>query len=795
MRFTPMFALLAGAALAVPQAYAEAPEEGAQVIEEITVTARRREETVQDVPIPVTALAGEALKDRSADDLTDLTRLTPNMNFGQSGVARNTANVFLRGIGQVNWAPSQDPKIGTYVDGVYLGRPQGGVFDFLDIDRVEVLRGPQGTLFGRNTTAGLVHVISNRPTDYFDYSVGAGVGNDNARRVEGMVNLPLNDVLAARLAFQHREADGYVRNTGTGEDWNDENSMSARLSLRWTPNDRVHADLIFEAYRAREKGLLASCEWDAPADGSQAFTRPFLWTAWIFNVYDEMRDTCLATKPYRSNDNDPDSSSDADTYSTTLDLSIDLGFADLTSISSFRDLTSYNGTWGWGTDTVGIPSLLEVLGTVDDEGEQWSQEFRLAGTAMNDRLDWVVGVYAFEENNVIDLDVPIFRGATAPDCAVWPVWCAPSGIPGIPTLGILGLIYQGSSRNQTMDGTNSSQAIFGEVTWQIADAWSLTAGARYSRDKREFERSQTLIGGALQPGLSCREGAGPLRNGKTCFDDVSFTEVTPRAILSWDFADNVMFYFGWSKGYSSGGFNQDVAIRPYDPEISGNWEGGMKSTWGNGTRLLNITAFHNTYENQQITVSRVVGGQPTADLINAQQATLFGIEGEFRVELPANWYTQGVFGWMNGEYDEFTVLDNLSGPGLVPMIVERDLSDTEAVRGAPYTYSLAVGKTQVLGNGGTLAGQVGWAFRGRSYNTLETLQSSRQGKYGLLDARFVWSLPNGQTTISLTGNNLLGRLYYLGAVDLTAPGDVGTISKYWAEPRRFRLEVTHRLGR
>ena len=238
---------------------------------------------------------------------------------------------------------------------------------------------------------------------------------------------------------------------------------------------------------------------------------------------------------------------------------------------------------------MGIPSLLEVLGTVDDEGEQWSQEFRLTGTAMDDRLDWVVGVYAFKENNVIDLDVPIFRGATAPDCAVWPVWCAPSGIPGIPTPGILALIYQGSSRNQTMDGTNSSQAIFGEVTWQIADAWSLTAGARYSRDKREFERDQTLIGGALQPGLSCREGAGPLRNGKTCFDDVSFTEVTPRAILSWDFADDVMLYFGWSKGYSSGGFNQDVAIRPYDPEISGNWEGGMKSTWGNGTRLLNIS--------------------------------------------------------------------------------------------------------------------------------------------------------------------------------------------------------------
>ena len=133
--------------------------------------------------------------------------------------------------------------------------------------------------------------------------------------------------------------------------------------------------------------------------------------------------------------------------------------------------------------------------------------------------------------------------------------------------------------------------------------------------------------------------------------------------------------------------------------------------------------------------------------------------------------------------------------GQAPLIVERDLSDTEAIRGAPYTYSMALGKTQVLANGGTVAGQVGWAFRGRSYNTLETRQSSRQGKYGLLDARFVWALPNGQTSISLTGNNLLGRLYYLGAVDLTGPGDLGTNTKYWAEPRRFRLEVTHRLGR
>ena len=798
MRLKTLLVLLTGAFLTVPPIHAEDAGEGAQVIEELVVTARRREETVQEVPIPVTALSSEGLRDRAADDLTDLTRLTPNMNFNVSGVARNTSSVFLRGIGQVNWAPSQDPKIGTYVDGVYLGRPQGGQFDFLDVDRVEVLRGPQGTLFGRNTTAGLVHIITNRPTDEFDYSVGAGIGNDNARRVEGMLNLPLNDVLAARLAVQHREADGYVRNVGTGEDWGDENSTMARLSFRWTPNDRAHADLIIEAYRADETALLASCEWGGPPNGANAAPFSVMWAAWVLNIYDELRNACLGTSPYRSDDNDPDSSSDAETYSVTLDVSVDLGFADLTSISSFRDLTSYNGSWGWGTDAVGTASLIEVLGTTDDEGDQWSQEFRLAGTAMNDSLDWVVGVYAFEENNVINLDVPLFRGAVAPDCAVWPVYCLPSGIvPGLPLGVFVQAAFQGSgSRNQTMDGTNASQAIFGELTWRFADSWSLTAGARYSRDKREFERSDFNYGiGGPRPGHTCRPGAGPVRNGTTCMDDVSFNEVTPRAILSWDVAENVMLYAGWSKGYSSGGFNQDVAIRPYDPEISGNWEGGMKSTWANGTRLLNLTAFHNTYENQQITVSRIVNGLPTADLINAQEATLFGVEGEFRVELPAGWYTQGTFGWLNGDYDEFTVEDNLGLVGQESIIVVRDLSDTETVRGAPYTYSIGVGKTQVLANGGTLAGQVGWAFRGRVYNTLETRQSSRQGKYGLLDARFVWALPNGQTTISVTGNNLLGRVYYLGAVDLTAPGDLGTNSKYWAEPRRYRLEVTHRLGR
>ena len=788
--------VLLAAAFAAPPAHAQeqrGQEVDAEAHEELIVTARRREESAQDVPIPLTAMSEEMLRDRGIHDLRELTNVTPNLHFLNSGVNKNTAQVFLRGIGQVNWAPVHDPKIGTYVDGVYLGRPQGGVFDFLDIDRVEVLRGPQGTLFGRNTTAGLVHVISNRPRDDLDYSFGAGFGNDGIRTAQAMLNVPLNDSLAMRLAVQHRGADGYVHNTATGQDWNDENAQGARLSFRFTPNDRVTADLIAEVQRARELSSLGSCEWTEPENGAQ--TTAFLpLMAFVFNAYDQLRDACNATRPYRSSENDPDPESEVDAYSLTLDLNVDLGFAQLTYLGAWRDVEEFNGSWGWASDNATSPSYLEVLGVDPNLAEQWSHEIRLSGVAAGDSLDWVVGVYFFEEDALNSVDVPILRGVAAPDCATWPLWCLPSFVPGL-TWGQFaeGGVQIGGSRTQHMYGMNESRAIFGEATWRFSDGWSITAGARVTNDERNFKRVEVLTIGIPDPALACPPGTPPPLDGTTCFADVEFDEVTPRVIVSWNMLENAMLYLGWSKGYSSGGFNQDVRMRPFEPEISGNWEGGLKSTWRDGLLLANVTVFHNSYQNQQITVGRLVDGNPTADLINAQDATLYGVEGEFRAELGGGFYALGAFGWMGGEYEEFTVQDNAI-VNLQEVIITRDLSDSEVVRGSPYTYSLAIGKNQVLDGGNTLNAQVGWAFRGRLFNTLEASRSSRQGKYGLLDARASWSLPNGQTTISLWGTNLLGRLYYPTAVDLSV-GDSrsGTITKYWGEPRRFGLEVSHRM--
>ena len=240
----------------------------------------------------------------------------------------------------------------------------------------------------------------------------------------------------------------------------------------------------------------------------------------------------------------------------------DLDFGTLTSITGYRDMDDKNDSWGWASDKVGTASYLEVLGFGDNPSEQFSQEFRIAGG--NDSIDWVGGVYYFEEKSTNTLEVPLFRGVTPPDCAVWPIYCLDLGPAG--TLGSFasGLQFFGS-RIQAVEAENSSVAVFGEVTWRFMQDWSVTAGMRYTEDTREFHRSQVLAAGVgafqtstaqLDPGLICPDGSSPsidqlagISGPMTCYTDADFSQVTPRVIFSYDVSDTVMLYGGWSKGW------------------------------------------------------------------------------------------------------------------------------------------------------------------------------------------------------------------------------------------------------
>ncbi|SVC60026.1 uncharacterized protein METZ01_LOCUS312880, partial [marine metagenome] len=301
MSFSKFFTkLTAFSLLLFPYAILAADEEATGgVLEEIVVTARKREETSQSVPIPISALSEAQMEARNITDIQDVERITPNLDFENSVVNNNNTQVFLRGIGQVNWSTTQDPKIGIYIDGVYLSRPQGGLIDLMDLERVEVLRGPQGTLFGRNTTAGLIHLITKGPSQEQESYLKLGYGTDGHEMFGGMLNLPLSGNVAARFAMYSKETDGYMLNAYNGNMHGNENSSSYRASVART-GDVYNARFTYDRFESDILSVLGSCRPTGPAVG--ALAEGLGAVSFIFGTYDSQRANCLNSSPKHSYD-------------------------------------------------------------------------------------------------------------------------------------------------------------------------------------------------------------------------------------------------------------------------------------------------------------------------------------------------------------------------------------------------------------------------------------------------------------------------------------------------------------
>ena len=816
LTFGAAFAMAGGAMMAPLEAGAEEVEKRG-AIEEVVVTARRREETSQKVPIPISALSAEFLEDRGITEVQRIEQITPNLAFTNSGVARQTAQIFLRGIGQVNWGPTQDPKVGTYVDGVYLGRPQGGVFDLFDIERVEVLRGPQGTLFGRNTTAGLVHVVTRDPTDEFEGKVRVGAGNAGQQTTDAVLNIPLIEgVLASRFSVQTRRDDGYMRDL-SGRKWNETDSKSVRGKFLWTPTDTFEAMLTAEYYGARETSGLGNCL--GVTGGATGLN--FL-TAIAGRLDDKVRACTPTDDYYLSNDNDPNNL-EVDTRRVSLDVSWDMGWGTFNSLTSSQSMETMSGSWGWATDFVGEPSNgLEVLegvaGYPRNPFDQVSQEFTIESEAFDDKLTWTAGMYWFYESATQRISVPAWRGVdlnpSAEDAPLWDV-LAVAGAPEYGTLGDIFTVNQVAiGRNQETHGTQSSYAAFFEGTYAITDEWSVTAGYRYTKDTRKFRRYQySATDGGFDPGNLC-PGMPLDANGAAtkeyCDQEVRYGQATPRLIVNYNVNDDVMVFASFARGYSAGGMNGDIRMRPFKPEISDNWEIGMKSQLLDDRVQLNMNVFFNDYENQQITVSRIQNGQPTADLINAQKATLNGFEMEMQATPIENLYLTASMGYIGGDYDEFTTVDTRL-IGVAPNIVSEefinDFGYLDFAGGS--NWSLHGAYEIPMNSGGLVTIGAGWSHRGDSYNTLKQYETSKQEAFGLLDARIVWDLSNNKTSVALWGTNLNDKEYFRGALDLAngelingsttdkygrpIGGDLGVTIIYPSEPRRFGLTLTHNL--
>ena len=503
-------------------------------LEEIVVMARRREESLQDTPISITAFTGDLLEQRQINGLSGIGPFTPNLIFDTGATfsgANSSASVFIRGIGQVDFTLTTEPGVGIYLDGVYISQTIGSVLDLVDIERVEVLRGPQGTLFGRNTIGGAINVTSKKPADELEADVKVTVGEDSRLDVRGSVNFPIADGLAARLSAATFNRDGYVAapNTPKAEELGDVDQDVARFALGWEPGGKFRANLNVDWSRQRENGIPnvlvgvfdgvtlglnaaqqdpASPEYVPPPGpliplsfvdlhnvvataplGEQGCLPPFAMPP-PFCSPTVVPNPVFGQPSVGQSDiiniqNDPwvntsslNLASESDVWGVNLTLAYDFEWATIKSITSYREMEAFTAI---DIDAVGIPGGGVVIGDlVDDyDTEQLTQEFQLSGLAINDRLNWLVGFYYFTEEgtNLDDVEFTVGRFLSGAEV------------------------------------DNESVAGFGQLTFDFTDRLSLTAGVRYTDETKKF----------IVPNACFPLPKGP---ATTVFDEVTMMDIT-----------------------------------------------------------------------------------------------------------------------------------------------------------------------------------------------------------------------------------------------------------------------------
>ncbi len=585
-----------------------APGSFGQVLEEVLVTARKREENLQQVSVAVSVVTAQTIADAGLVRLTDISQLVPNMTY-QENISNKFTNVTLRGLSS-SGGLGNDPGIGVYVDEVYVARESGFNADLLDIERVEVLRGPQGTLFGRNTAVGAINISTKKPLDEFEGMVLADVGDYEYQRYGALVNGPITEELSAKLSGVYNNRDGYLDNTFGGT-VNTVDYYTFRGQMLWEPIERLELLLIGD-YR------------EDTSDGNNLITRN------QGEPVDKNYEVSI-----------PDSGSEeVQAQGLALNAKYELKDYLLTSITSVNKIDEeYKNDQDWS-------ELDALTGNDKRDNKQWSQELRIS-TMTDSSLQWVAGLYYF--NQEFDAVQESINGPDTVFAALGLTNLIGSGtLPssiGLPdTVGI--------EATSTIKG--DSYAAYGNADYSINEQWSVNAGLRYSRDKKELDYVQVADPLAVAFGF----------NNLDIEDDIDDDQWTPTLSLNWTPVEDLLTYIKYSKGYKAGGFNNSISSTgsavAFDPEKLDAYELGLKSTWLDNTLRVNAAVFHMEYDDKQ--ESAFVTGIGFVQT-NAGKATSDGAEVEVQYLLTDNWSIYGSVGYVDATYDEYIIDEDENNNG------------------------------------------------------------------------------------------------------------------------------------
>ena len=757
-------------------------EEG-MVLEEILVTARKRSEDLQHTPVSVTALTGALVADARLFHIRDIENLTPNLNFLVSADGSgSTLQALIRGVGQFDFAVTTDPGVGVYVDGVYLARTIGANVEFSDVERIEVLRGPQGTLFGKNTIGGAINVVTRAPTGDTGYAGEITFGEDSYTAFDGYVEFPLSENLAASLSVLRKFSDGWqVRERG--DNAGNDDLWGLRGHLNWHGGDDWNSHLVMDAVEQSQNVYPRVL---SDFDPNQFF--PFLYNAFVLGPLGE---GCCATNIEdidRSgvlNEQDRD---DLETVGLSWTNTWSLGQLELKSVTGYRSMESevYR-------DSDNQPQDYFSVGTGFDTN-QFSQELLLSGSG--GKFDWTLGAYFFNEDANHLTEVTIAGGLHEALSALPLFVTTPDGIP-LAFLAVpldLTLTYD-------RDQETTSYAGFFSGTFHLSQKLRLNIGARYTYEEKALDTftikraSQTPI--ALpgpSPTPEC-SAVTPSGNGSQFSCEEDWSQFSPKIGVDYSFSTDLMGYAHIAKGFKSGVFNgrpistEEISVA--DPEVVTSYEIGFKSQLLGQRLQLNGAVFRNAYKDQQQLVN-TSSAATAAGLIllveNAAESSLTGGELEFSALLGEGLSVMGGLAWLDAEFDKFDQTNFITGQ------VE-DLSHREYRDAPEWNANLLVQYEHTLAGGGTLRLRGDLAYRSDIYYTNDeaatTFDRLHAGGFTTFNAGVSYVTPGGNWELGLYGRNLSDEREVIGGFVVDA---FGSTDVPFTEPRRWFVSVKYTGG-
>ncbi|WJG10047.1 TonB-dependent receptor [Aliiglaciecola sp. LCG003] len=700
----------------------------------VIVTAQKREQKLSEVPIAISSFSATSIQQTGITQLTELADFIPNLSITRT--TDFTSAITIRGVGANSRNIGFDTRVGVYLDGVYLGQSPALNQELLDLERVEVLRGPQGTLFGKNTVAGAINLISKKPSDVLEGQISASIGNMGAREIQGEINLPISDTSAAKFSVTKLDRDGYIKNLTTGNDLNERDALAYRGQFRSQLSDKLELNFSVDGLSTERLSFLGEAISDT-----------------LSNVLDPAapeKDEVATTL---------DTFEKRDIWGGSLDLAchMDNGY-DVKSITAYRDTDIF-----YRNDSdYAVADLLVI--EYSDQYKQWSQEFQLISPQDDSAFDYVAGIYLYRQD--ADTRRDAINGAHS---------FLFGNVPGsvVTNSGFV---------------TTDSYAAYFNSGYDLTDSSSLALGLRFTDEEKELD---WLLDGSASGifGIGSTEGR--------LTDSRSDSYLSYALSFNHAFNSNLNGYAKYSTGFKSGGYNLDFITNAdlaagiqFDKETVGSAELGLKGNFYRNSLVLNFAAFSSEFKNYQVNQFIDLGnGASSISIRNAAKANTQGIELEMTYRPISNLEIQASMGLLDTEFDSFP--GGLTGGG--------NAQGKDLINAPDRNFALGVQYiTEISALNADLSWRLDVTHSSGFFTTVDNVYSQTLGDGTVVDFGHVDSITLVNARIGLLGTNNGWEAYLWGRnlADVRDPIDnrkdfFGTVTSNYQEPRTYGVEVVY----